>query len=103
MAVPVISTRHAIMQTRHLRLLHFAARMEKNIDARVDMTPVGIARREDSIEVKPRFWMIIPLKVINPAMVSIYMRLQLSSNIHSPPFGMLMAILKKKMSHVLGS
>lgn len=40
------------------------------MDANVDITPVGIARREDSTELKPRFLIMIPLKVMSPVIVS---------------------------------
>jgi hypothetical protein len=58
------------MQTRHRRLVHFAAKREKQIEHIVDITPVGIARREDSAGVKPRLLMMIPLKVMSPVIVS---------------------------------
>lgn len=58
------------MQTRHLRFVHFAARREKLIDAMVDMTPVGMARRDDSNGSKPRLLMMMPLKVMSPGIIS---------------------------------
>jgi hypothetical protein len=40
--------------------------MENVSDAIVDMTPVGIASKDACIDVKPRFLMMIALKVISP-------------------------------------
>jgi hypothetical protein len=70
MAVPAIGTKHAIIQTRHRRFFHFAAKREKQIEHTVDITPVGMARREDSRAVNPKLLMIIPLKVMSPIVVS---------------------------------
>ena len=72
------------------------------MDERVDMTPVGMARRDDSTEVNPKFLMMMPLKVINPVKVSDCCHAQ-CHEIFVPPLGMLMAMLKKKISQVFGS
>ena len=58
--------RQAIIVTRQRRLFHFAARKENVMDAIVDMTPVGIARSDASTDVKPKFFIMIPLKVTKP-------------------------------------
>jgi hypothetical protein len=85
MMAPIAGTQDASMVTRHRRFSHFAAIHEKTNAESVDMTPVGIFSKDVLTGEKPRLLIMIPLKVV------------------SPPLGMLMAMLKRKRIHVLGS
>lgn len=57
---------HAIIVTRHLRFDQRAASQEKKNADTVDITPVGMFRREALTAVKPRLLMRIPLNVVRP-------------------------------------
>lgn len=70
---------------------------------RVDITPVGIDRREALTLEKPKFEMMMPLKVVKPPLgmlMAIYMILAL--RICQPNNGLTLT-LKKKMIQVFGS
>lgn len=101
--VPTMGIKQAIIVTRQRRSFHLAAKKEKMIEARVDITPVGMARRDDCTEVKPRFLIMMPLKVVSPILQVSEIGIEAYLVGDIPPLGMLIAMLKKKMSHVFGS
>lgn len=78
-AVPIIGTMHAATVTRQRRFAHFAPAYENTNAEMVLMTPVGMLSKDASTDENPRLAMMMLLNVV------------------SPPFGMLMAMLKKKM------
>jgi hypothetical protein len=80
--VPIMGTKHASMVTRHRRFSHLAEIREKTNAAMVDTTPFGIVKREASTPEYPRLEMMMP------------------PNVSRPPLGMLIAMLKKKISQV---
>lgn len=57
---------HAIIVTRHLRFVQRAASQENENADKVDITPVGIFRREALTAVKPRLLIRMPLNVVRP-------------------------------------
>jgi hypothetical protein len=72
MTDPMIGTQQAIIVTRQRRLLHFAAMSENTNAERVDITPVGMLKREELIPEKPRPAIISPPKVVNPNFFKTY-------------------------------
>lgn len=80
MAVPMTGTTQAATVMRQRRFAHFAPAYENTNAETVLMTPVGMLSKEASTEENPRLDIMMLLKVV------------------SPPFGILIAILKKKMA-----
>lgn len=67
----MIVTQHAIIVTKHRWFVHFAPIVENTKADNVDMTPVGIESNDAWTDVNPKFFIMIPLKVVRPSQVSV--------------------------------
>lgn len=105
MTDPMIGTQQAIIVTRQRRLLHFAAMSENTNAERVDITPVGMLKREELIPEKPRPAIISPPKVVNPNFFQeiLATSVERAEEVPIPPLGILIAMLKKNKIQVFGS